>query len=79
VSDLKELDAFVKQYGKKGMRLLVIFSLLKSKAKASLQPFARVDEGRLDRVCMAKAKELLDLGKDQPTEEDIKELLARLR
>jgi hypothetical protein len=79
MSDLKELNQFLKEYGKDGMKLLVLFSLLKSKAKATLKPYPGVDEKRLNRVCMAKANELLRLGKDQPTEKDIEELLSRLK
>jgi len=63
MSDPKELDEFLNEYGKEGMRLLVLFSLLKSKANAAVQPLSGLDEGRLNQVCMARAKELLDLGK----------------
>jgi hypothetical protein len=79
MSDLNELNQFLKEYGKDGMRLLVLFSLLKSKAKTILQQYPTIDENRLNQTCMAKADELLRLGKDQPTEKDIEELLLRLR
>ena len=79
MSDLNELNQFLREYGKDGMRLLVLFSLLKSRAKAVLKSYAGVDEERLNRVCMAKADELLRLGKDQPTEKDVEELLSRLK
>jgi hypothetical protein len=44
-----------------------------------MHAYPGVDEKRLNRVCMAKANELLRLGKDQPTEKDIEELLSRLK
>jgi len=61
------------------MRLLVLFSLLKSEAKVALQRYPAIDEERLNRAFMAKANELLTLRKDQPTEKDVKELLSRLK
>jgi hypothetical protein len=80
VSNPAEIDEFLKEYGKDGMRLLVLFSLLKSKVKLVLQqqPTLPVPENTLDRLCMAKASELLRLGKDVATEKDIEELLSRL-
>jgi hypothetical protein len=76
---LKELDQFIKEYGKDGMRFLMLFCLLKSKAKFALRQCPDLSEERLNRACMAKAEELLRLGKDQPTEKDIEELLLHIR
>ncbi len=77
--DLKELDQFIKEYGKNGMRFLLLFSLLKSKTKVILRQHPDIREERLDRACAAKADEMLKLGKNQPTEKDIKELLSHIR
>jgi len=77
--ELKELDQFIKEYGKDGVRLLMLFSLLKSKAKIALRQYPDLSEERLNRACMAKANELIRRGKDRPTEKDIKELLSHIR
>lgn len=79
MSDLNELNCFLDENGKEGMRLLVPFSLLKSKVKARSKLYPNLDEKMLDRMCMRMASKLLRLGKDQPTENDVGELLRRLR
>jgi len=79
---LNELDELVKEHGKNGLRLLILFRLLKSKVNLVLQkgyPTPTFSEADLNQICLSKAYELLKLGKDEPTEEDIRELLARLK
>lgn len=79
MANLKELDQFIKEYGKDGIRLLMLFCLLKSKAGSALRQHPNLSEEEFDRACMAKARELLMLDKDQPTEKDVEELLSRIR
>lgn len=79
MADLKELNQFIKEYGQNGMRLLVLFSLLKSKAKIALRQHPNLSEEKINSACMAKASELLRLGKNQPTEKDIEDLLLHIR
>ncbi|MEM2178200.1 MAG: hypothetical protein QW272_05210 [Candidatus Methanomethylicaceae archaeon] len=79
---LNEIDELVKKYGKNGMRLLVLFRLLKSRVNLILQKQRSnltFNEAVLNQLCISKAYELLKLGKDEPTEKDIEELLLRLR
>jgi hypothetical protein len=63
------------------VRLLVLFKLIKSRVKLTFeQKYTNLtfSEAVLDQLCITKAYELLKLGKDEPTEEDIRELLSRL-
>jgi hypothetical protein len=80
MSNLSEINEFLNEYGKDGMRLLVLFSLLKSKVRFALRRYPNLPaaENTLDWLCMAKASELLKLGKNETTEKGIKELLSRL-
>lgn len=81
MSNFAEMNDFVKEYGKEGIRLLALFHLLKSKVMLSLQlqhPNRPFDEMLLNQLCMSRAYELLKVGKDKPTEKDIEELLSKL-
>jgi len=82
MSRLNEIDKLVKEYGKNGVRLLVLFSLLKSRVNLTLQkkyPNLTFSEADLNQLCMLKAYELLKLGKDELTEKDIREILSKLK
>jgi thiamine phosphate synthase YjbQ (UPF0047 family) len=80
LSSPAELNEFLKKYGRDGMRLLVLFNLLKPKVKAALQerPHPPIPEGALNRFCMATARKLLLQGRDEVSEKDIEELLSRV-
>jgi len=76
-----EMDELVKEYGKDGTRLLVLFRLLKSKVTLEFQqyyPNLTLNETVLNYLCIARAYELMELRKDDPTEKDIRDLLSRL-
>jgi len=64
---LKELDSFVKEYGKDGLSLLILFCHLKSKYESDLRQRFGLDEEELNRTCMEVAKKLLKYAKGQPT------------
>jgi hypothetical protein len=80
LSNPAEFNEFLKEYGRDGMRLLVLFNLLKPKVKAAFQERSNhpIHEGVLDRLCMATARKLLLQGKNEVTEKDIEELLSSL-
>lgn len=72
----------MKEYGKNGVRLLVLFMLIKSRVELAIQhqyPNRTFNEAILDDLCMETAYKLVKLGKDEPTEKDTKELLLRLK
>jgi len=75
---LEELDQFVKVYGRDGICFLILFCLIKTKAKSALHQHSELSEEILNRACMAKAKELLRLVKHKPTEKDIEEVLSHI-
>jgi len=64
---LKELDSFVKEYGKEGLSLLILFCHLKSKYESDLRQRFGLDEEEFNRTCMEVAKKLLKYAKGQPT------------
>lgn len=76
-----EIDDLIQKNGKDGVRLLLLFKLLKIKVKERIRrvyPTAIIEERTLNRLCIQKADELAKLGKESPTEKDIKELLSKL-
>jgi len=64
---LKELDSFVKEYGKDGLSLLILFCHLKSKYESDLRQHFGLDEEEFNRTCMEAAKKLLKICQEQPT------------
>jgi hypothetical protein len=64
---LKELDSFVKEYGKDGLSLLILFCHLKSKYESDLRQRFGLDEEEFNRTCMEVAKKLLKICQGQPT------------
>jgi hypothetical protein len=61
---LKELDPFVKEYGKEGLSLLILFCHLKSKYESDLRQRFGLDEEELNRTCMEAAKKCLNMPRD---------------
>ena len=75
------LDALIQRHGNKGIRVLLLFKLLKNKVKERLakRPSSKgINDNIVSLVCMNKAIELAELGVEMPTEENITELLSEL-
>jgi len=82
MSSFTDMDKFVKEYGKDGLRLLVLFTLIKLKVKAYLRqqhPGFYYSNELLDQLCITKAYSLSKLGEDKPTGKDVEELLSSLK
>jgi hypothetical protein len=61
-----EINELIKEYWKEGVRLLILFKLIKSRVKLTLeQKYTNLtfSEAVLDQLCITRAYELLKLGK----------------
>jgi hypothetical protein len=79
---LNEIDDLIQKHGKNGIRLLLLFKLLKIEVKKRIRrcyPTQIIDEESLNRLCIEKANQLIKIREDTPTEEDVKDLLSRIR
>lgn len=82
MSDIAEMDEIVKEYGKNGARFLILFKLLKTRVISDFRrkyPQISLNEDEVNQICAEKTRALLKLGKENPTEAEIKELLLRLQ
>lgn len=75
------MDDLISTHGREGIRLLLLFKLLKVRViekskQAKLS--SRIDEETLNKLCIQKAYQLLKRGRENPTEKDIEELLLKL-
>lgn len=78
---MNDIEDLIQKTGKRGMRLLVLFKLLKVKVKERIRqryPSAIVEEKTLDKLCIQKAHELTKLRRENPTEKDLEDLLSAL-
>ena len=81
---LAKIDELIRNHGVKGLKVLFLFKLLKIELRKILQEQQRVslnqfNEKTLERVCLDKARQLVKLGRENPTLEDIQELLLSLQ
>jgi hypothetical protein len=79
---MTEMDDLIQKGGRGGVRLLLLFKLLKIRVEERIRrvyPNATIQETTLNRLCVQKANELSRLGKQSPTERDVEDLLSRLR
>jgi hypothetical protein len=80
LNKLNELIDLIQKHGKTGARLLFLFKLLKIRVEREVKrryPNPIIDEESLNKLCMQIAQELVNIGKDKLTEEDIKKLLSK--
>jgi hypothetical protein len=79
---VNEIDELIRESGKEGVELLLLFKLLKTEVKQRVgkeYPASIIGEETLNRLCIQKAQQLIKLKKENPGEEDFKELLSSLR
>jgi uncharacterized protein YihD (DUF1040 family) len=80
LNKLNEVIDLIQKYGKTGTRLLFLFKLLKIRVEGEVKrryPNAIIDEESLNKLCMQIAQELVNIGKDKLTEEDIKKVVVK--
>lgn len=78
---ISEIDDLIQKGGKEGVRLLLLFKLLKTRVEERVRnrdPTAIVEEKTLNKLCIQKAYELTKLKRESPTEKDLKELLSAI-
>ena len=83
LNKLSKINELIKKHGKKGLGLLIMFKLVKSRLideinEEHYDEVIEINEDELNELCINKAKQIMEKKKDQPTEEDIKELLGRI-
>lgn len=79
---ISEIDDLIQKSGKEGVRLLLLFKLLKTRVEERVKnryPTAIIEEKTLNKLCIQKAYELTKLKKESPTEKDLRELLSAIR
>jgi len=75
------ISQFVKTRGEQGTRILLLFKLIKSELEKQLYSnivMSASEELKLNQICLEKAQELARIGKTQPTEEDVRGLIANI-
>jgi uncharacterized protein YihD (DUF1040 family) len=80
LNKLNEVIDLIQKYGKTGAKLFFLFKLLKIRVEEEVRrryPNAIIDEKILNKLCMQIAQELVNIGKDKLTEDDIKKLLSK--
>lgn len=78
---LVEVDRLINCFGKDGIKLLLLFKLLKMEVKEYINthhPAASMQEDDLNEVCIEMAYRLIRIEKETPNERDIIELALRL-
>ena len=83
LNKLSKIDELIKKHGKKGLGLLIMFKLVKSRLideinEEHYDEEIEINEDELNELCINKAKQIMEKKKDHPTEGDIKELLSRI-
>mgnify|MGYP000162012213 CR=1 FL=1 len=81
LTKVDRLDRLIRKHGKKGLRLLIIFKLLKMEIMKKLKRrhlHIKIDEKQLNDICIRKAAQIIKRGGDNPTEKDIKYIISRL-
>lgn len=77
----ERLADFIGRHSENDLRVLILFKLVKTRVISAMQAdqacdIKRVNSQTLDQFCLDKAKQLAAMGKDDPTEEEIKKLVA---
>lgn len=75
------LDDLIQRHGNKGIRVLLLFKLLKNKVNERLAKTSSskdITDNMVSVVCVKKAIELAELGEEMPTEENIRQLITEL-
>lgn len=78
---MSEINKITKAYGKNGLKVLVLFKMLKMKVEEKIRqdyPGAKIDVHALNELCVHSAYELAKSESDNPSEEDIRSLVERL-
>jgi len=83
LNKLSKISELIKKHDKKGLELLIMFKLVKYRlideiSEEHYDEEIEIDGDELNELCINKAKLIMEKKKDQPTEEDIKELLERI-
>ncbi len=85
-SDIFErMDSLVKRRGEKGLALLLIFKSVKKEVLEQLEhEYPKIDWNEneyideINRECINLSKEILNKARENPTEEEIKEIIERV-
>jgi hypothetical protein len=77
----ERLADFIGRHSENDLRVLILFKLVKTRVISAMQAdqacdIKRVNSQAIDQFCLDKAKQLAAMGKDDPTEEEIKKLVA---
>ena len=76
-----DINDLIQDHGETGIRALLMFKLLKDKVMSKLaqSSYPSISEKLINRICMEKALQLSKLKTEMPSEEDIQELLSKLK
>lgn len=72
-----KIKSFILKHNRKGIRILFLFKFLKTEVSKKFD-MSTISEEQLNRVCMEKAVAIFNLGRNKPTEDDIKEILLKI-
>jgi hypothetical protein len=80
---IDRLKGFSEKHGDEGLRILLLFKLIRAEVRAEIQrqyqgANAEFDELKLAKVCLEKAQQLAIRGKSKPTIDDIRSVLRKL-
>ena len=81
MSDIPSMDKIVQDFGRDGLRFLFIFKTLKTQVQDEWKRKHKgpLNEVILNKVCAETTKKMLKSGKEQPTEDEIKDVIRKLR
>jgi hypothetical protein len=77
----ERLADFIGRHSENDLRVLILFKLVKTRVISAMQAdqafdIKRVNSQAIDQFCLDKAKQLAAMGKNDPTEEEIRKLVA---
>jgi DNA repair photolyase len=78
------MNKFVRSYGEKGLRLLVVFKNVKGRTAEHLEDeYPNINwnefEDKINQECIKLSKEIIDKNKDNPTEDEIRQLIESIK
>ena len=80
----EQMNKFVRSYGEKGLRLLVVFKNVKGRTAEHLEDeYPDINwnefEDKINQECIKFSKEIIDKNKDNPTEDEIRQLIESIK